>query len=642
MELLAGLSSAQLYDILATLGLRRTGSKAERLARLYDSHFETPYLLSQLRRMELSELCRQFDLPVSGLKDELVERLVTTKIVDRDSAIDEEVVLQLPTPTEDLDEQDDDSLSRVPVDLSGASSVEGLHEIALAYPNLRSDQQTMLASLKVARSLNERDVRRLAARHGLGWFLPEAHMAELIRDVSHQGGQPVQIRSTGAANIYEWNGDPVDTGTGVNKLAARDVIEALRQGVVPNRHQESLLVGQDAQLRQLDEQLEYIASGRSSFKFIRGAYGSGKSMLLAWLKDRALKAGFAISSIRVSAEQNLADLAVFYRGLMDGLRISEKQSASSLGDILESWLLAIQRDTERREGLSAANAHERDRLLAHVRSRIDDELGQLAAHSPGLASALVSLYEARVSGDDGAALAALAWIRGDSSLSAASLRQVNVRGQLEPEQAIPRLRAVLEIISSTHLSGLVVLVDELELVRRRPNKQTRDRAYETLRALIDEVGENRLHGCLIVCTGTDEFFDDPRNGLASYEALANRIVTPSRTEHLSNGRQPVMRLTGLGSQTLREVARKTRELHALAYEWPASERVSDDDLDWLVYEWTQFGGDQINRLPRPFLRQLVHILDLCEENPSISARESFTEPSLDQGATDALLALVGT
>ena len=64
------------------------------------------------------------------------------------------------------------------------------------------------------------------------------------------------------------------------------------------------------------------------------------------------------------------------------------------------------------------------------------------------------------------------------------------------------------------------------------------------------------------------------------------------------------------------------------------------DIDALVNEWTRFGGDRNDRLPRPFLRQLVHVLDLCEENPTLSARESFGGPELDQEASDAVHAAV--
>src|SRR5699024_294961 len=133
--------------------------------------------------------------------------------------------------------------------------------------------------LHEARSLTERDIQRLTLRHGLNWLLPKAHMAELLRILADSGNKPVRIRSIGSTNIYEWYEAAKTSAQEPDSLAARDVIEALRQGVVPEQSSELLFVGQEAARAHLLEQLDYVGAGRSSFKFIRGAYGAGKSFL---------------------------------------------------------------------------------------------------------------------------------------------------------------------------------------------------------------------------------------------------------------------------------------------------------------------------------------------------------------------------
>jgi len=50
--------------------------------------------------------------------------------------------------------------------------------------------------------------------------------------------------------------------------------------------------------------------------------------------------------------------------------------------------------------------------------------------------------------------------------------------------------------------------------------------------------------------------------------------------------------------------------------------------------------ENIDRLPRPFLRQLVHVLDICEENPQVTASDCFAEPEEDPEANEALMQLV--
>jgi len=638
-SVLSSFSGHHLYEMLASLGLPRSGSKASRISRLVDSPYSEYSMLRKLRRKDLVAVCSKMNLPVYGLKDEVIERLCATTAADDNEAVEEMAATDsvMPVAAEDDQPTLEEAATKWAV---SAAAVPGFDFAFQKYPMLSEDQQVMLALTREARSLTERDVQRVAERHGLGWMLPKAHMAELLRKLAEVGSSPIRIRSAGSSNIYEWVEGAESSEKHLDKWAARDIVDALRQGVVPERNLEMMYVGQEEARGHMREQLDYVTTGRSAFKFIRGAYGSGKSFMMAWLRDTALEAGFAVATVRVSAEMSLANLADFYSGMMDGLRVAEKRNASGLSDIFEAWLLTMQRRTEQVEGISSRDPKQRERLVELVRERIQAQLSQLASLDAGLAPALGAFYEARMAGNEELAMHARAWLRGDRSLPSSALRRIGVRGNLEPEQVLPRLRALLEIIEATHLRGLVILIDELELVRRRPHRGTRDQAYETLRALIDEVGENRLPRCLLVSTGTDTFFDDRRYGLASYEALYHRVCAPELTGSFDSVRQPVIRLEGLNRDRLIELATRARAIHASAYRWEAEQRLPDSDLQALVDKWTEFGGECIDRLPRPFLRQLVHVLDICEENPQIEASECFADPEDDPEANEALMRLV--
>ena len=64
-----------------------------------------------------------------------------------------------------------------------------------------------------------------------------------------------------------------------------------------------------------------------------------------------------------------------------------------------------------------------------------------------------------------------------------------------------------------------------------------------------------------------------------------------------------------------------RDIHGIAYDWNASQHVSNNFLENLVREWTSFGDKTVTRKPRPVLRGLIHLLDLCEENPGVDIDE---------------------
>ena len=131
----------------------------------------------------------------------------------------------------------------------------------------------------------------------------------------------------------------------------------------------------------------------------------------------------------------------------------------------------------------------------------------------------------------------------------------------------------------------------------------------------------RLPGCLLVATGTDPLFEDERFGLASYPALANRVTAPLGGGNTASVRQPILPLEPLDGRRLLQVAERVRDIHGIAYEWGAAERVPLALLERMVDNATSFGDERIGRPPRPFLREFVHLLDLCEERPEVAPEE---------------------
>ena len=612
--------------------------ESDRIERLLSSPWSERTLLDGLRRVDLVDLCRRLGVRVSGVKNELIDRLLEWAAEPEPvEAVGDDADRGQPSPptmsAQGLESEGQQApLARQPVEASSPEPIQppephppqpppDLDLLRERFASLDPDELVVLALLRQARSLNEQEIERAARHHQLGWFLIKAHMAELIGRLREVGATPIRVRSTGGYNIYEWIGDHDDTTARLDQRAARDVIDALRQGVVPERHLDLLAVGQDVARQHLLSLLDQASQGRSVFKFLRGPYGAGKTFLCAWLREQALRTGFAVSTVRIGADQHLSDLPVFFSALVDGMRTPEKRDASALADLLESRLLALHRQTAAEHHLVAFDPAKREELAAFVERRLADELAALANLDPGFGQALKAFYRARVSGDQASAVAALSWIRGSRALPAAVLSGIGVRGHLTPEEVFPRVRALLEVIAGGHLRGLLLVVDEVELVRRFPHARQRERAYETLRLLIDECGENRLPACLLMCTGTDQLFEDERFGLPSYRALLQRVSPPQPHAGPPSVRQPILRLDPLDRDRLLQVALRVREIHGLAYGWNAEERVPLSVLERKVDDCTLFGEGQTGRLPRPFLRDTVHLLDLCEEQPELAAED---------------------
>ncbi|MCK4830896.1 DUF2791 family P-loop domain-containing protein [bacterium] len=625
-RLLQNLTNDQLYDILSQSYLRTSGTKDEKVTSLVDSPWSEKSMLNQLRRIDLSNFCRKLGIQVSGIKNELIERLIegaNTRFSETtEKAVEQDQDSHIEAATEGIKEVTPD-VSEIEDIKKHAETPIGFKEISREFPELDPDEQIVLSLIKETKSLTENDIERASRRHALGWFLTKAHMEELAAKLRKSGKNPLRVRSVRSVNIYEWIGEKLTEQTSIERRSAKDVIDALRQGVVPDKNLDLLIIGQTKPRQHLKDLLNEAQNNKSPFKFIRGPYGSGKTFLCSWLREYALNNEFAVSIVNIGPDQPLSDLPIFFSGLINGLRTFEKRDSSALVDILESWLLNIHRKTAQIEGLTALDAATQKKLTSIVERRVESELAYLADLDPGFAPALRSFYMARSTGNPVTASTAVAWLSGSRSMSSKSLSEIGVKGYLEPNRVFPRIRALLEVIKGARYHGLFLLVDELELIRRFPHTRQREQALEILRLLIDESGKNGFPGCLLVFTGTDTFFEDDRAGLKSYEALAERIIIPKTREGMISMRQPVITLEGLNQQKLLAVAGKIRDIHGIAYNWKSNDRLPDDVLLKLVQDWTAFGEDSVKRKPRPVLKELINILDLCEENPGISYSDLF-------------------
>ena len=90
------------------------------------------------------------------------------------------------------------------------------------------------------------------------------------------------------------------------------------------------------------------------------------------------------------------------------------------------------------------------------------------------------------------------------------------------------LRSLCEIIRMSGYAGLVVLIDDLEillsrssLVRLHYTKMRREDTYESIRQLIDEI--DSLRNIMFVFGFDRELFDNENAGVKSYQALWMRI-----------------------------------------------------------------------------------------------------------------------
>ena len=133
--------------------------------------------------------------------------------------------------------------------------------------------------------------------------------------------------------------------TRVPKRIATVIINSLKGGVVPRIGLPYITVGREPEINALLRDLDIVADGGASFRFVVGRYGSGKSFLLQTIRNHAMGKGFVVADADLSPERRLQGskgqgLAT-YRELIGNLATKTRPEGGALTLILDRWISGV-------------------------------------------------------------------------------------------------------------------------------------------------------------------------------------------------------------------------------------------------------------------------------------------------------------
>lgn len=109
---------------------------------------------------------------------------------------------------------------------------------------------------------------------------------------------------------------------------------------------EYITVGRTQEINAILHDIEMIEDGSSSFRFIVGKYGSGKSFLLQTVRNYATAKGFVVVDADLSPERRFTGTKgqglATYKELIQNLSTKSKPDGGALPLILEKWISGIQ------------------------------------------------------------------------------------------------------------------------------------------------------------------------------------------------------------------------------------------------------------------------------------------------------------
>jgi len=406
---------------------------------------------------------------------------------------------------------------------------------------------------------------------------------------------------------------------GLDRRDVEHVFERLRSGVVPERGLDAFAVGIERHRKEISRQLDLVQSGEGLFKFLRGGYGCGKTFMARLTALDAQERGFATSFVVVSDNDlHFHKFDELYRKVVQGLSTASCPTGA-LGDVIDRWIGRVE------DSLIEAGADEDapdfdDRVQKRIAEEITSMTGGNAPED--LARVLRVIFTLKQKEEIAEAGALISWLSGSGNVAAGAKKAAGVKGDISGADALKYLHGILEIVKAAGYKGLLIVIDEAETILRM-RRDVRGKSLNGIRQICDDA--STYQGALWLFTGTPEFFDTKR-GVAGLQPLHDRIKFLSHEGGRASLRQPQLDLRPFDKQRLLEVALKLRELYPTTDRARTERLVSADYLGQLVDKVTEgFRGD-VGVVPRQFLRQLVDVLDLVDDDPEFDpmAEAGFT------------------
>ena len=423
----------------------------------------------------------------------------------------------------------------------------------------------------------------------------------------------------------------------VPRRIAQTVLNSLKGGVVPRIGLPYITVGRKNEIDALLHDVELIAEGGASFRFIVGRYGSGKSFLLQTIRNYVMDKGFIVADADLSPERRLQGgkgqgLAT-YRELISNLSTKTKPEGGALTLILDRWINAVQTEAMQESGLSpddAAFAAAVDKKIFAVTAKVSE-----LVHGFEFAKLLSAYYRAYLTGDEDTKAKVVRWFRGEYALKREAKEELGVNIIISDEDWYDTLKLFAAFFRLAGYTGMFIMVDELVNIYKIPNAITRQYNYEKMLTMYNDALQGKAKYLGILMGATPQTLEDKRRGIYSYEALRSRLAEgrfskPGARDLLA----PVIRLDPLTAEEMLVLCEKLAEMHAGLYGY--ERKITTDDLaDFIRVEYSRIGADQ-NITPREVIRDFIELLDLLYQNPAQSMKALLESDAFSYAESEAV------
>ena len=402
------------------------------------------------------------------------------------------------------------------------------------------------------------------------------------------------------------------------KRIATVLINSLKGGVVPRIGLPYITVGREAEIGALLRDLDIVADGGASFRFVVGRYGSGKSFLLQTIRNHAMGKNFVVADADLSPERRLQGgkgqgLAT-YRELIRNLSTKTRPEGGALTLVLDRWIAGVQ-SAVAQDGIMPNEPGFDGEVERRIYAVIDDL--QQMVHGFDFARLLAEYYRAHLEADDQTKAFVTKWFRGEYRTKTEAKAELGVSCIITDDDWYDYVKLLARFLVGAGYEGLVILVDELVNLYKIPHAIARQYNYEKILTMYNDALQGRAEHLGIIMSGTPQCVEDRRRGLYSYEALRSRL-TQGRfgREGMLDLLAPVIRLQPLTHEELLVLVEKLANIHAELFGYTRA--LTEENLvEFLQLELGRVGADS-HITPREVIRDFIEMLDIMWQDPTVT------------------------
>ncbi len=421
----------------------------------------------------------------------------------------------------------------------------------------------------------------------------------------------------------------------IPKRIASAVINSLGGGVVPRIGLPYITVGRETEIAALLHDVDIIAEGGASFRFIVGKYGSGKSFLLQTIRNYVMDRGFVVADADLSPERRLQGTKgqglATYKELIRNMATKTRPEGGALTLILDKWISGIKASVIA-EGSDASSAE----FSKAVERKIYDVVNSVneMVHGFDFARLLTLYYKAYENGDDAVKGAVVKWFRGEYTTKTEARAELGVGIIITDDDWYEYIKLFAFFLKQAGYSGFIMMIDELVNIYKVPNSITRQYNYEKILTMYNDALQGKARYLGIIMCGTPQCIEDTRRGVYSYEALRSRLADGKFTdEKYRDMLSPVIKLMPLSYEEMTVLTEKLAQIHAELFEY--SKTITEEEI--VMFIRTEYGriGADTHITPREVIRDFIELLNILYQNKGLTASAILSSGKFEYAKPDA-------